>query len=40
MAWRVTELSDGGVRLELKRPWSDGTVALTSTAEELVERLA
>jgi hypothetical protein len=37
---RVTELADGRVRLELKRPWSDGTVALTFTAEELVERLA
>jgi hypothetical protein len=37
---RVTELPDGRVRLELKRPWSDGTVALTFTAEELVERLA
>ena len=30
----------GSLRLELKRPWSDGTVALTFTAEELVERLA
>ena len=37
---RVAELPDGRVRLELKRPWSDGTVALTFTAEELVERLA
>ncbi len=37
---RLTERSDGTLRLRLKRPWSDGTTALHLTAVELVEKLA
>ncbi|HIN78612.1 MAG TPA: hypothetical protein EYM97_07255 [Gemmatimonadetes bacterium] len=31
---------NGSVQLLLKRPWSDGTIAIAMTALELVERLA
>ena len=37
---RVEEQEDGTVRIQLKRPWSDGTVAIVLTRMELVERLA
>ena len=37
---RLEECGDGTLRLHLKRPWSDGTVALSFTPAELVERLA
>ena len=37
---RLEENPDGTLRLHLKRPWSDGTVAFTFSAAEFVERLA
>ena len=37
---RLSETSDGGVEMQLKRAWSDGTTSLRFTALELVEKLA
>ena len=37
---RLEQRPDGSVRLLLKRPWSDGSVAIALTRLELVERLA
>ena len=37
---RLEEKADGSLRLHLKRPWSDGTVAFVFSKAELVERLA
>jgi hypothetical protein len=37
---RLEERPDGGVRLHLRRPWSDGTEAVELSRLELVERLA
>ena len=37
---RLEQRPDGSVRLLLKRPWSDGSVAIAMTRLELVERLA
>jgi len=36
---RLEELSDGRVRYELRRPWSDGTTAIIYEPLELLERL-
>lgn len=36
---RLSETEDGGVLLELRHPWSDGTTALRFTPAELVEKL-
>jgi len=37
---RLRRLADGRVRLELKRPWSDGTTYLLFEPVELPEKLA
>jgi hypothetical protein len=36
---RLSQLEDGRLELQLKRPWRDGTTALRYTAHELIERL-
>jgi hypothetical protein len=36
---RLSQLEDGRVELQLKRPWRDGTTAFRFTAHELIERL-
>ena len=36
---RLTEMNDGRLRYELKRPWRDGTTAFAFTPAEFVERL-
>jgi hypothetical protein len=36
---RLSQLQDGRVELQLKRPWRDGTTAFRFTAHELIERL-
>ncbi|MDO8477088.1 MAG: transposase, partial [Candidatus Rokubacteria bacterium] len=37
---RLRRLADGRVRLELKRPWSDGTAYLRFEPVEFLEKLA
>ena len=36
---RLSELKDGRLELQLKKPWRDGTVAFRFTVHELIERL-
>ena len=36
---RLTQIENGQLRYELKRPWSDGTTHLLFTPDELIERL-
>ena len=36
---RLSEMEDGRLELQLKRPWRDGTVAFRYTPHELLERL-
>jgi hypothetical protein len=38
-AHRLSQLGDGRLELQLKRPWRDGTTAFRYTAHELIERL-
>jgi len=37
---RLEERPEGGVRIQFKRPWSDGTEGIDLSRVELVERLA